>query len=64
MCEDKEVRALPDLGTLDDDELIELLRALETEEHGVSHRRRMLHRRIDAMAADLVERGRGQRADG
>ena len=64
MCEDKEVRALPDLGTLDDEELIELLRALETEEHGISHWRRMLHRRIDAMAADLVERERKQHADG
>ena len=64
MCKDDEARALPELGTLDDGELIELLRALETEEHGISHRRRLLHRRIDAMAADLVERERGQRADG
>jgi len=50
------VEALPDLESLPDDELRELIRALVKEEHEVSYRRRLLHGKIDILRAELVAR--------
>jgi hypothetical protein len=61
------VEALPDLGTLNDDELRQMIRDLEHEENEVSYRRRMLQGKIDILRAELVARlqrvvGEGQSA--
>jgi hypothetical protein len=50
------VEALPDLGSLADDELKELIGQLEQEERDVSYRRRLLHGKIDILRAELVAR--------
>jgi hypothetical protein len=54
------VEALPDLSTLSDDELREMIRALEKEEDDISFKRRVLHGRIDILRAELVARLREQ----
>jgi len=59
------VEALPDLGTLSDQELRDLIRELMHEEHEVSYRRRILHGKIDILRAELQARlqkqvGQGQ----
>ena len=56
----KAVDAFPDLAGTDDDELALLLRATEDEEEQISVRRRLIHRRIDALRAARVERLRDQ----
>jgi anti-sigma-K factor RsiG len=50
------VEALPDLGSLSDDELKRLIEQLEEEERDVSYRRRLLHGKIDILRAELVAR--------
>ncbi|MCC6222364.1 MAG: hypothetical protein IT201_02605 [Thermoleophilia bacterium] len=50
------MEALPDLATLSDAELKELIRALLSEEQEVSYRRRLLHGKIDILRAELVLR--------
>jgi hypothetical protein len=50
------VEALPDLASLSDAELRELIRQLVQEEQEVSYRRRMLHGKIDILRAELVAR--------
>jgi hypothetical protein len=50
------VDALPDLATLSDAELRDLIRSLLKEEQEVSYRRRLLHGRIDILRAELVSR--------
>ena len=50
------VEALPDLTTLSDDDLKQLISDLQKEEHDVSYRRRILHGKIDIMRAELVAR--------
>ena len=47
---------LPDLATLADTDLKELIRELEVEENEVSYRRRLLQGRIDILRAELVAR--------
>ena len=47
---------LPDLETLSDDELRNLIRQLVEEEHEVSYRRRLLHGKIDILRAELQAR--------
>ena len=47
---------LPDLASLSDDELRDLIEALRREEHEVSYRRRILHGKIDILRAELVAR--------
>ena len=54
----------PDLGTLDDKELKELIDQLSKEELDVSYRRRLLHGKIDILRAELVNRLRGKHAHG
>ena len=50
------MEALPDLGSLSDDELKRLIEQLEQEERDVSYRRRLLHGKIDILRAELVAR--------
>jgi hypothetical protein len=50
------VEALPDLGSLSDEELKRLIGDLQREEREVSYRRRILHGKIDILRAELVAR--------
>ena len=54
------MEALPDLSTMSDDKLRELIQELEKEEDEISFRRRVLHGRIDILRAELVARLREQ----
>ena len=47
---------LPELGSLSDDQLKQLIDDLEQEEREVSYRRRLLHGKIDILRAELVVR--------
>lgn len=46
----------PDLGSLSDAELKDLIRELTDEETDISYRRRILHGKIDILRAELVNR--------
>ena len=48
--------SFPDLATLSDQELKDLIHDLEREENEVSYRRRILHGKIDILRAELVNR--------
>jgi RsiG-like len=50
------VEPLPDLETLSDAELKQLIDTLQKEEREVSYRRRILHGKIDILRAELVAR--------
>jgi hypothetical protein len=50
------VEPLPDLASLPDSELKELIDKLTQEESEVSYRRRLLHGKIDILRAELVSR--------
>jgi hypothetical protein len=50
------LEALPDLASLSDTELKELIDKLTQEEGEVSYRRRILHGKIDILRAELVAR--------
>jgi hypothetical protein len=50
------VEPLPDLGTLSDDDLKQLIDDLTQEEQEISYRRRLLHGKIDILRAELVAR--------
>ena len=54
----------PDLGSLSDDELKELIASLTEEEQEVSYRRRILHGKIDILRAELVNRLRKKHEGG
>jgi hypothetical protein len=54
----------PDLGTLTDPELKELIKQLSQEEEDTSYRRRLLHGKIDILRAELVNRLRTKHAGG
>jgi RsiG-like len=54
------LEALPDLKTLSDADLRDLIRTLQEEEQQVSYRRRLLHGKIDILRAELVLRLQGQ----
>jgi hypothetical protein len=56
--------AFPDLGSLSDAELKELIDALTEEEEKVSYRRRILHGKIDILRAELVNRLRRKHEEG
>jgi hypothetical protein len=47
---------LPDLPTLSDSDLKQLIDELQREEQEVSYRRRLLHGKIDILRAELVAR--------
>jgi hypothetical protein len=50
------VEPLPDLATLSDDQLRNLIADLKKEEDELSYRRRLLHGKIDILRAELVAR--------
>jgi hypothetical protein len=50
------VEPLPDLATLSDDELRNLIAELKKEEDELSYKRRLLHGKIDILRAELVAR--------
>jgi hypothetical protein len=54
----------PDLGSLSDDELKDLIERLTDEEQDLSYRRRVLHGKIDILRAELVVRMRQRREAG
>lgn len=56
--------SFPDLGSLNEAELKELIERLTAEEHEVSFRRRVLHGKIDILRAELVNRLRQKREQG
>ena len=58
------MEALPDLASLSDQELRDLIRELMHEEHEVSYRRRILHGKIDILRAELQSRLRTQVGEG
>ena len=47
---------LPDLGTLSDDDLKNLIDELTQQENEISYQRRLLHGKIDILRAELVAR--------
>jgi hypothetical protein len=54
----------PDLGSLTDAELKEVIRELTDEETEISYKRRILHGKIDILRAELVNRLRKKREGG
>jgi len=54
----------PDLGSLSDQELKDLIAQLTEEELEVSYRRRILHGKIDILRAELVNRLRKKQEGG
>ena len=54
----------PDLGSLSDGELKDLIQQLTDEEVDISYRRRILHGKIDILRAELVNRLRVNRESG
>jgi hypothetical protein len=58
------LEALPDLKTLSDSDLRDLIRELLQEENEISYRRRILHGKIDILRAELVLRLQKQVAKG
>jgi hypothetical protein len=54
----------PDLGSLSDEELKDLIDKLTEEENEISYRRRVLHGKIDILRAELVTRLRQKRESG
>jgi hypothetical protein len=59
-----EEETFPDIGSMDDPELKELIDKLTAEEQEVSYRRRILHGQIDILRAELVNRLRENRPEG
>ena len=58
------METFPDLGSLTDEELKDLIQQLSREEREISYRRRLLHGRIDILRAELVNRLRSKREGG
>jgi hypothetical protein len=54
----------PDLGSLADQELKDLIKQLTAEEMEISYKRRILHGKIDILRAELVNRLRKQAGSG
>jgi len=54
----------PDLGSLTDEELKDLIRQLTDEEMEISYQRRILHGKIDILRAELVNRLRKKHEGG
>ena len=50
------MEALPDLASLPDSELKDLIKQLEAQENEISFQRRMLHGKLDILRAELVAR--------
>jgi hypothetical protein len=54
----------PDIGSMSDEELKDLIGELTDEEREVSYRRRVLHGKIDILRAELVNRLKVKREAG
>ena len=54
----------PDIGSMSDEELKELITSLTDEEREISYRRRLMHGKIDILRAELVNRLRAKREAG
>jgi hypothetical protein len=54
----------PDLGSMSDSELKDVIRQLTEEGMEISYKRRILHGKIDILRAELVSRLREQHKDG
>jgi hypothetical protein len=54
----------PDVGSMSDQELRELIDRLTDEEREISYRRRLLHGKIDILRAELVKRLKVKREAG
>jgi len=54
----------PDLGSMTDQELKDLIQKLTEEELEISYRRRILHGKIDILRAELVNRLRKKHEGG
>jgi hypothetical protein len=54
----------PDMGSMSDQELKDLIAELTDEEREVSYRRRVLHGKIDILRAELVNRLKTHREEG
>jgi hypothetical protein len=54
----------PDLGSMTDSELKEVIRELTEEEMEISYKRRLLHGKIDILRAELVNRLRDKHERG
>jgi hypothetical protein len=54
----------PDLGSLSDVELKDVIRQLTDEETEISYKRRILHGKIDILRAELVNRLRNKHDGG
>ena len=54
----------PDIGSMSDKELKELIERLTAEEQEISYKRRILHGQIDILRAELVNRLRDGRQEG
>ncbi len=64
MTETQYDETFPDIGSLSDQELKELIGELTEEERQVSYRRRVLHGKIDILRAELVNRLKVKREAG
>jgi hypothetical protein len=54
----------PDLGSLTDQELKDLIKELTADEMEISYKRRILHGKIDILRAELVNRLRKKQEGG
>ena len=54
----------PDIASLSDQELKDLIESLTEEEQEISYKRRILHGKIDILRAELVNRLRHKREHG
>lgn len=58
------METFPDLGSLTDQELKDLIQNLTEEEIDISYKRRILHGKIDILRAELVNRLRKKHEGG
>lgn len=58
------METFPDLGSLSEEELKDLIQKLTEEEQEVSYKRRILHGKIDILRAELVNRLRKKHESG
>lgn len=58
------METFPDLGSLSDSELKDVIAQLTEEETEISYRRRILHGKIDILRAELVNRLRKKHEGG
>ena len=58
------METFPDLGSLTDEELKDLIQTLTEEELEISYKRRILHGKIDILRAELVNRLRKKHEGG